>query len=69
MKKVDSSIVDWLRVETNRLKSFCYECSQLPTFMKGKRKSQEKEKEVDLVEQNKVIDERPQRFSAVVAKI
>ena len=37
--------------------------------MKGKRKSQAKGKEVDLVEQSKVIDERPQRFSAAVAKI
>ena len=35
----------------------------------GKRKSQAKGKEVDLVKQSKVIDERPQRLSAVVAKI
>ena len=35
----------------------------------GKRKSQTKGKEVDLVKQSKVIDERPQRLSAVVAKI
>ena len=37
--------------------------------MKGKRKSQAKRKEVDLVEQSKAIDERPQRLSVVVAKI
>ena len=59
MKKVDPSIAGWLRDETNRLKPFCYECSQLPTSIKGKRKSQAKEKEVDLVQQSKVIDERP----------
>ena len=35
----------------------------------GKRKSQAKGKEVDLVKQSKVINERPQRLSAVVAKI
>ena len=35
----------------------------------GKRKSQAKGKEVDLVKQSKVIDERPQRLNAVVAKI
>ena len=35
----------------------------------GKRKSQAKGKVVDLVKQSKVIDERPQRLSAVVAKI
>ena len=39
---------------------------QLPK--KGKRKSQVKGKEVDLVKQRKKIDERPQRLSAVVAK-
>ena len=37
--------------------------------MKEKRKSQAKGKEVDLVKQSKAIDERPQRLSAVVAKI
>ena len=37
--------------------------------MKGKRKSQAKGKEVDLVKQSKAIDERPQRLSAVLAKI
>ena len=37
--------------------------------MKEKRKSQVKGKEVDLIKQSKVVDERPQRLSAVVAKI
>ena len=37
--------------------------------MKEKRKLQAKGKEVDLVKQSKAIDERPQRLSAVVAKI
>ena len=37
--------------------------------MKGKRKSQAKGKEVDLIEQSKAIYERPERFSAAVAKI
>ena len=37
--------------------------------MKEKRKSQPKEKEVDLVKQSKAIAERPQRLSAAVAKI
>ena len=37
--------------------------------MKEKRKSQAKGKEVDLVKQSKAIDERPQRLSAVVAKV
>ena len=60
---------DWLREETNELKPFWYECSQLPTSMKGKRKSQAKGKEVDLVKQSKAIDERPQQLSAVAAKI
>ena len=55
MKKVYPSTADWLRDEINRLKAFWYECSQLRTSMKGKRKSQAKEKEVDLVEQSKVI--------------
>ena len=40
---------------------------QLPK--KGKRKSQAKGKVVDLVKQRKKIDERPQRLSAVVAKV
>ena len=44
MKKVDPSTAGWLRDKSNRLKPFCYECSRLPTFMKGKRKSQAKEK-------------------------
>ena len=69
MTKVDPSRDGWLRDETNGLKPFWYECSQLPTSMKGKRKSQAKGKEVDLVEHGKAIDERPQRLSAVVAKI
>ena len=33
------------------------------------KKSQAKQEEVDLVEQSKAIDERPQRLSALVAKI
>ena len=33
------------------------------------KKSQAKQKEVDLVEQSKTIDERSQRLSALVAKI
>ena len=37
--------------------------------MKEKRKSQAKRKEVDLAEQSKAIDERPQGLSAMVAKI
>ena len=37
--------------------------------MKEKRKSQAKGKEIDLVEQTEVIDERPQGLSAMVAKI
>ena len=67
--KVDPCRAGWLRDETNGLKLFQYECSQLPTSMKGKRKSQAKRKEVDLVEQSKEIDERPQRLNVVVAKI
>ena len=67
--KVDPCRGGWLRDETKGLKPFWYECSQLPTSMKGKRKSQAKGKEVDLVKQSKTIDERPQRLSAVVAKI
>ena len=50
-----------LRDETIRLKLFRCECSQLLSSMKGKRKSQAKGKDVDLVEQSKAIDERPQR--------
>ena len=52
--KVDPSAADWLRDETNELKAFWCECSQLPTSMKGKRKSQAKGKEVDLVKQSKL---------------
>ena len=37
--------------------------------MKEKRKSQTKGKEVDLVKQNKTINERPQQLSAIVANI
>ena len=36
---------------------------------KKKKKSQAKGKEIDLVEQREVIDERPQGLSAMVAKI
>ena len=37
--------------------------------MKGKRKSQAKGKEVDLVKQSQAIAEKRQRLSAVVAKV
>ena len=67
--KVDPCRAGWLRDETNGLKPFWYECRQLQTFMKVKRKSQAKGKEVDLVKQSKAIDERPQQLCAVVAKI
>ena len=60
MTKVGPCRAGWLRDETNGLKPFWYECRQLPTSMKGKRKSQGKGKEVDLVKQSKEIDERPQ---------
>ena len=56
--KVDLSRAHWLRHETNKRKLMWYESSQLS--MKGRRKSQGKGKEVDLAEQSKVIDERPQ---------
>ena len=55
--KVDPCRAGWLRDETNGLKPFWYECRQLQTFMKVKRKSQAKGKEVDLVKQSKAIDE------------
>ena len=55
--KVDLCRAGWLIDEMNGLKPLWYECSQLPTSMKGKRKSQAKGKEVDLVEQSKTIDE------------
>ena len=67
--KVDPCRAGWLRDETNGLKPFWYECRQLPSSMKEKRKSQAKGKEVDLVKQSTATDERPQRLSAVVAKI
>ena len=67
--KVEPCRARWLRDEANGLKPFQYECSQLPTSMKEKRKSQPKEKEVDLVKQSKATAERPQRLSAAVAKI
>ena len=67
MIKVDPT-ARWLRDKTNGLKPFWYECSQLPTSMKGK-KPKAKRKDVDLVEQSKVIDERPQELGALVAKI
>ena len=67
--EVDPCRAGWLRDETNGLNSFWYEWNQLPHSMKEKRKSQVKGKEVDLVKQSKVVDERPQRLSAVVAKI
>ena len=69
MKKLDPSRDGWCKDETNGLRRFWYECSQLPTPMKEKRKSQAKRKEVDLAEQSKAIDERPQGLSAMVAKI
>ena len=56
----------WLREETNGLKPFWYEYSQLATSMKGNRKSQAKGKEADLVKQSKA---RPQQLGAVAAKI
>ena len=55
--KVDLCRAGWLIDEMNGLKPLWYECSQLPTSMKGKRKSQAKGKEVDLVEQSKTIGE------------
>ena len=67
--KEDPCRAGWLRDETNGLKPFWYECRQLPSSMKEKRKSQAKGKEVDLVKQSTATDERPQRLSAVVAKI
>ena len=67
MIKVDPSTARWLRDKTNGLKPFWYECSQLPTSMKGK-KPKAKRQDVDLVEQSKVIDERPQELGALVAK-
>ena len=70
MKKVvDPSRDGCLRDETNGLKPFWYECSQLPTPKKEKRKLQAKGEEVDLVEQSKALDERPQGLSAVIVKI
>ena len=68
MIKVDPSTARWLRDKTNWLKPFWYECSQLPTSMKGK-KPKAKRQDVDLAEQSKVIDERPQQLSALIAKI
>ena len=67
--KVDPCRAGWLKDETKGLKTFWYECWQLPTSMKGKIKSQAKGKEVDLVKQSKAIDKRPQRLRSVVAKI
>ena len=49
-----------MKDEMKSLKPFWYEYNQLPTSMKEKRRTQAKGKEVDLVEQNKTIDERPQ---------
>ena len=46
-----------------------YECSQLPSSMKWRRKSQAKGREVDLIEQSKAIDERTRQLNAVVANI
>ena len=66
--KVDPCRAGWLRDETNGLKPFWYESRQLQTFMKVKWKSQAKRKKVDLVKQNKAIDEKPQQLCAVVAK-
>ena len=60
--KVDPCRAGWLRDETNGLKPFWYECSRLPASIKGKRKSQAKGKEVDLVKQSKTIDEIPQQL-------
>ena len=60
--KEDPCRAGWLRDETNGLKPFWYECSRLPASIKGKRKSQAKGKEVDLVKQSKTIDEIPQQL-------
>ena len=56
--KVDPCRAGWLRDETNGLKLFWYECRQLSTLLKGKRKLQANGKEISLAEQNKAIDER-----------
>ena len=55
--KVELCRAGWLIDEMNGLKPLWNECSQLPTSMKGKRKSQAKGKEVDLVEQSQRIGE------------
>ena len=44
------------------LKPFWYEYSRLITSMQDQRKLQAKRKEVNLVEQSKAIDERPQQL-------
>ena len=67
--KVSPCRAGLLRDETNGLRPSWYECSQLQTSLKEKRKSQVKVKEVDLGKQSKAIDERHQHLCAVVAKI
>ena len=59
LTKVDHCRAGWLREtnEINGLKPFWYECRQLPTSMKRKRKSQAKGKRVDLVKQSRAIHE------------
>ena len=57
----------WLVKRRNQwVKAIWYEYSQVPTSMKGNRKSQAKGKEADLVKQSKA---RPQQLGAVAAKI
>ena len=56
--KVDPCRAGWLRDETNGLKLFWYECRQLSTLLKGKKKLQANGKEISLAEQSKAIDER-----------
>ena len=53
--KVDPCRAGSLRDETNGLKPFWYEYRLLPTSMKGKRKSQAKGKEVDLVKARQLM--------------
>ena len=72
IKKVEPSRTAWLRDETIKtilVWIWMYECSQPPSSMKWKRKSQAKGREVDLIEQSKAIDERTRQLNAVVAKI
>ena len=69
MNKVDASRDSWFRDDTNGLKPFWYECSQLTTPIKANRKSEANGNKVGLVEQSETFDEAPQGLSAMVAKI